>query len=93
MYDSKLAKSARDFLLGKDVDLSNEEYKQKYGYYKPDNSIGIAGMLIMPEFSGVELGADPKYFATSRLKPKAYIETGPVKPKIPKDARDKFSLD
>lgn len=54
IYGSKVAKTTRNFLLGKDADLDNETYKEKYGYYKPDNSVGIAGMLVTPEWEGVE---------------------------------------
>ena len=54
IYGSKVAKTTRDFLLGKDMDLSDEEYRDKHGYNKPDTSVGIAGMLVAPEWSGVE---------------------------------------
>lgn len=45
IYGSKIAKTSRDFLLGKDMDLSDEAYKEKHGYYKPDNSVGPIGLL------------------------------------------------
>ena len=31
------------------MDLSDEEYRDKHGYNKPDTSVGIAGMLVAPE--------------------------------------------
>ena len=31
------------------MDLSDEVYKERHGYYKPDNSVGIIGMLVTPE--------------------------------------------
>lgn len=54
IYGSKIAKASRDFLLGKDMDLSDEAYREKYGYNKPNNSVGIMGMLVAPEWTGVE---------------------------------------
>lgn len=54
IYGSKVAKTTRDFLLGKDMDLSDEEYKEKYGYSKPIGGAGIMGMMVTPDFSGVD---------------------------------------
>lgn len=54
LYGSKVGKTTRDFLLGKDSDLSDEAYKEKRGYNKPIGGTGVIGMLVMPDFSGVE---------------------------------------
>lgn len=35
IYGSKVAKTTRDFLFGKDADLSDEAYREKYGYNRP----------------------------------------------------------
>lgn len=36
------------------MDLSDEEYKEKYGYSKPIGGAGIMGMMVTPDFSGVD---------------------------------------
>ena len=45
-YDSKLGEAVRNFMFGKDYNLSNEEYIQKHGYAKPNE-------LAMPWFTQV----------------------------------------
>lgn len=44
-YDSKLGQGIRNFMFGKDYDLSDEEYVQKYGYNHPNASAGILELL------------------------------------------------
>ena len=36
-------------MFGKDRDLSDEEYLEKYGYNKPVGGIGVLGALVAPE--------------------------------------------
>lgn len=53
-YNSKFGKGVRDFMFGKDRDLSDEEYFNKYGYNKPIGGIGVVGLLVAPEWEGLE---------------------------------------
>lgn len=54
-YDSKVGDAVRKFMLGKDYDLSDEEYVQKYGYAKPITGTGmLPGKTSMNAFEGVE---------------------------------------
>lgn len=55
LYDSNFGKGLRDFLNGKDRDLSDEEYRTKYGYNKPVGSSGMLGFLVAPEWEGLEI--------------------------------------
>lgn len=48
------SKPVRDFLNGKDRDLSDEEYRIKYGYNKPIGSSEMLGFLVAPEWEGLE---------------------------------------
>lgn len=41
VYNSKLGEAVRNFMFGKDSDLSDEEYVQKYGYAKPITGTGM----------------------------------------------------
>lgn len=56
-YSSKFGKGLRDFMFGKDRDLSDEEYFNKYGYNKPIGGLGplVEMTTIGPvgDFSGV----------------------------------------
>ena len=54
-YNSKFGKGLRDFMFGKDRDLTDEEYFEKYGYNKPVGGIGILGALVAPEWEGLEI--------------------------------------
>lgn len=54
-YNSKFGKGLRNFMFGKDRDLSDEEYLEKYGYNKPVGSIGVLGALVAPEWEGLEI--------------------------------------
>lgn len=45
-YDSKLGEAVRNFMFGKDYNLSNEEYIQKHGFVRPNE-------LAMPWFTQV----------------------------------------
>ena len=61
-YDSKFGKGLRDFMFGKDVmDLSDEEYVNKYGYYKPSGAIGIAGSISNPIGGVYNIGQKAKF--------------------------------
>ena len=54
-YDSKLGHGIRTAMFGKDYNLSDEEYQQKYGYAKP--VIGtpmLPGKTSMNVFEGIE---------------------------------------
>ena len=42
-------------MYGKDRDLSDEEYRIKYGYNKPVGSSGMLGFLVAPEWEGLEI--------------------------------------
>lgn len=42
---SKWGKPIHEFFVGKDMDLSDEEYMQKHGYGKPQTGLGIAGLV------------------------------------------------
>lgn len=57
-YNSKFGKNLRDFMFGKDSDLSEEEYLAKHGYNKPIGGLGplVEMTTIGPiaDFSGVE---------------------------------------
>lgn len=55
LYDSKFGKVLRDFLHGKDRDLSDEDYSNKYGYNKPLGNLGVLGFLVAPEWEGLEM--------------------------------------
>jgi len=56
-YDSKFGKGLRDFMFGKDKDLSDEEYLEKHGHNKPVGGLGpfVEMTTIGPvsDFSGV----------------------------------------
>lgn len=54
-YNSKFGKGLRDFMFGKDRDLSDEKYLEKYGYNKPVGGIGVLGALVAPEWEGLEI--------------------------------------
>lgn len=54
-YNSKFGKGLRDFMFGKDNDLSDKEYLEKYGYNKPVGGIGVLGALVAPEWEGLEI--------------------------------------
>lgn len=54
-YNSKFGKGVRTLMFGKDYDLSDEEYVQKYGYAKPITGTGmLPGKTSMNPFEGVE---------------------------------------
>ena len=54
-YNSKFGKGVRTLMFGKDSDLSDEEYVQKYGYAKPITGTGmLPGKTSMNPFEGVE---------------------------------------
>lgn len=55
LYDSKFGKGLRDFMYGQGHDLSDEEYRAKYGYNKPIGSSGMLGFLVAPEWEGLEI--------------------------------------
>lgn len=55
LYDSKFGHLVRDFFNGQDSDLSDEEYVAKHGYYKPVGSLGVAGMVVAPEWEELEI--------------------------------------
>lgn len=55
LYNSNVGKRVRDFMLGKDHNLPDEEYVQKYGYAKPITGTGmLPGKTSMNVFEGIE---------------------------------------
>ena len=54
-YNSKFGKGVRTLMFGKDHDLSDEEYVQKYGYAKPITGTGmLPGKTSMNVFESIE---------------------------------------
>lgn len=49
-YNSKFGKGLRDFMFGKDSNLSDEEYAAKHGYNKPVGGLGVLGAVVAPEW-------------------------------------------
>ena len=74
LYHSKVGEFVRDLMFGKDYNLSDEEYVQKYGYAKPITGTGmLPGKTSMNAFEGVEnlvkgsFGTGAKYNAGQQI--------------------------
>ena len=92
-YNSKFGKGLRDFMFGKDSDLSDEEYFEKYGYNKPVGGIGILGALVAPEWEGLEIPEIAAQHIGNQGKALRWFESGNSKMlKVPvKEASKKTS--
>lgn len=92
-YNSKFGKGFRDFMFGKDRDLSDEEYLEKYGYNKPVGGIGILGALVAPEWEGLEIPEITMQHIGNQGKALRWFESGNSKMlKVPiKEASKKTS--
>lgn len=55
LYDSKFGSLVRDFMYGKDWDLSEEDYYAKHNQPRPIGSSGMLGFLVAPEWEGLEI--------------------------------------
>ena len=75
-YNSKFGKGLRDFMFGKDNDLSDEEYLEKYGYNKPVGGIGILGALVAPEWEGLEIPEITAQHIGNQGKVLRWLESG-----------------
>lgn len=92
-YNSKFGKGFRNFMFGKDNDLSDEEYLEKYGYNKPVGGIGILGALVAPEWEGLEIPEITAQHIGNQGKVLRWFESGNSKiSKVPiKEASKKTS--
>jgi len=92
-YNSKFGKGLRDFMFGKDNNLSDEEYLEKYGYNKPVGGIGILGALVAPEWEGLEIPEIAAQHIGNQGKVLRWFESGNSKMlKVPvKEASKKTS--
>lgn len=74
-YNSKFGRGVRNLMFGKDYNLSDEEYVQKYGYAKPITGTGmLPGKTSMNVFESIEgplvkgsFGTGAKYNAGQQI--------------------------